>query len=222
VECGNSLYFCKKYRHWRRKYRFRYIAFPKSIDFRLSVCAKLSYTQYRVQIFFLCNATLTVYNTLRGWRHWPAIGDIEAMDWFGISLLWSLTVGLAKTTSRIDSLESNENAKCPLTVEIQLHRWAGILLLFGGEPNSSNIKRDTYNTVVLLDVPRDWFYRCPPTSGPYVLHRFRVLSLPASLRPLRPASDRILGVSHTSGVTSAFHSRLYSIYTSIAMPHTKV
>ena len=53
VECGNSLYFCKKYRHWRRKYRFRYIAFPKSIDFRLSVCAKLSYTQYRVQIFFL-------------------------------------------------------------------------------------------------------------------------------------------------------------------------
>ena len=53
------------------------------------------------------------------------------MDWFGISLLWSQTVGSAKTTSRIDSLESNENAKCPLTVEIWLHWWAGILLLFG-------------------------------------------------------------------------------------------
>jgi metal-dependent HD superfamily phosphatase/phosphodiesterase len=35
-------------------------------------------------------------------------------------------VGSAITTSRIDSLESNENAKCPLTVEIQLQRWAGI------------------------------------------------------------------------------------------------
>ena len=30
-------------------------------------------------------------------------------------------------TSRIDSPESNQNAKCPLTVEIQLHRWAGTL-----------------------------------------------------------------------------------------------
>ena len=30
-------------------------------------------------------------------------------------------------TSRIDSPESNQNAKCPLTVEIQLHRWVGIL-----------------------------------------------------------------------------------------------
>ena len=29
-------------------------------------------------------------------------------------------------TSRIDSPESNQNAKCPLTVEIQLHRWAGV------------------------------------------------------------------------------------------------
>ena len=29
-------------------------------------------------------------------------------------------------TSRIDSPESNQNAKHPLTVEIQLHRWAGV------------------------------------------------------------------------------------------------
>ena len=29
-------------------------------------------------------------------------GD-EAIDWFGFSRLWSLTVGYAKTTSRIDS-----------------------------------------------------------------------------------------------------------------------
>lgn len=62
---------------------------------------------------------------------------------------------LAKTTSRIDSLESNENAKCPLTMGIQLHRWAGILLLLGGELNGSNIKKDIYNTVVLSDVPCD-------------------------------------------------------------------
>lgn len=59
----------------------------------------------------------------------------------------------------------------------------------------------------------DWFYRCPPTdrplrpaslssfivarqpTGPYALHRFRVLSLPANHRFLRPASDRILGAS---------------------------
>ena len=61
------------------------------------------------------------------------------------------------------------------------------------------------------------FYRCPPTSGPYVLHLFRVLSLPANLRPLRLASDRILGVSHTSGVTSAFLFTVYSICTSMAM-----
>ena len=32
-------------------------------------------------------------------------------------------------------------------------------------------------------------------TGPYALHRFRVLSLPASLKPLRLASDRILGAS---------------------------
>ena len=32
-------------------------------------------------------------------------------------------------------------------------------------------------------------------TGPYALHRFRVLSLPANHRPLRPASDRILGAS---------------------------
>ena len=28
---------------------------------------------------------------------------VEAIDWFGFSRLWSLTVGYAKTTSRIDS-----------------------------------------------------------------------------------------------------------------------
>ena len=83
-------------------------------------------------------------------------------------------------------------------------------------------KKDTYNTAVLSDAPCDWFYRCPPTSGPYVLHRFRVLSLPANLRPLRPASDRILGVSHTSGMMSTFHLRLYSIYTQIAMLYKEV
>ena len=54
----------------------------------------------------------------------------EAIDWFGFSRLWSQTVGYAVTTSRIDSLESNKNAKCPLTVEIQFHRWVGILSLF--------------------------------------------------------------------------------------------
>lgn len=27
---------------------------------------------------------------------------VEAIDWFGFSRLWSLTVGYAKTTSRID------------------------------------------------------------------------------------------------------------------------
>ena len=32
-------------------------------------------------------------------------------------------------------------------------------------------------------------------TGPYALHRFRVLSLPANHRSLRPASDRILGAS---------------------------
>lgn len=78
-------------------------------------------------------------------------------------------------------------------------------------------KKDIYNTVVLSNVPCDGFYRCPPTSGSYVLHRFRVLSLPASLKPLRLASDRILGVSHTSGVTSALLFIVYSIGTQMAM-----
>ena len=54
-------------------------------------------------------------------------------------------------------------------------------------------------------------------TGPYALHRFRVLSLPANHRFLRPASDRILGVSHTSGVTSALLFIVYSIGTQMAM-----
>ena len=83
-------------------------------------------------------------------------------------------------------------------------------------------KKDIYNTAVLSDAPCDWFYRCPPTSDSYVLHRFRILSLPASLKPLRLVSDRILGVSHTIGMTSTFHLRLYSIYIQIAMFHIEV
>ena len=57
-------------------------------------------------------------------------------------------MGLAKTTSRIDSLESNKNAKCPLTVEIQLHRWAGILLF----DTSESIR------LVVIAEPTVWLY----------------------------------------------------------------
>ena len=97
-------------------------------------------------------------------------------------------MGLAKTTSRIDSLESNKNAKCPLTVEIQLHRWAGILLLLGGELNANSIKRTSttpqccpmplVTDFIVVRQPQTpmsciafGFYRCLPASSPYVLYQ---------------------------------------------------
>ncbi len=43
-------------------------------------------------------------------------------------------------TSRIDSPESNQNAKCPLTVEIQLHRWAGVFCHSAVNRIANNIK----------------------------------------------------------------------------------
>ena len=80
----------------------------------------------------------------------------EAIDWFGFSRLWSQTVGYAVTTSRIDSLESNENAKCPLTVEIQLHWWAGIFLLFGQHKIAVFIGKDDFFPFDLLGSEHDF------------------------------------------------------------------
>lgn len=34
----------------------------------------------------------------------------EAIDWFGLSRLWSKTMGYAATTNQIDFFELNENA----------------------------------------------------------------------------------------------------------------
>ena len=48
-----------------------------------------------------------------------------------------------------------------------------------------NLKGDC-NTLMLLVSLNDWFYRCPPTSGPFVLHRFRVFPLPANRPAQRP------------------------------------
>ena len=57
----------------------------------------------------------------------------------------------------------------------------------------------------------------PMVFLPVLWYRFRVLSLPASLKPLRLASNRILGVSHTSGMTSAVLFTVYSICAQMAM-----
>jgi len=57
----------------------------------------------------------------------------------------------------------------------------------------------------------------PMVFLPVLWYRFRVLSLPASLKPLRLASNRILGVSHTSGMTSAVLFTVYSICVQMAM-----
>ena len=57
----------------------------------------------------------------------------------------------------------------------------------------------------------------PMVFLPVLWYRFRVLSLPASLKPLRLASNRILSVSHTSGMTSAVLFTVYSICVQMAM-----
>ena len=90
-------------------------------------------------------------------------------------------------TSRIDSPESNQNAKCPLTVEIQLHRWAGVFCHSAVNWIANNIKgtpttpwccpMSLVTDFIVVRQPQApmscisfGFYRCPPTSGPYVLH----------------------------------------------------
>ena len=59
-------------------------------------------------------------------------------------------------------------------------------------------------------------------SSPYVWLCFQVFLLPANSPIHVRLSFRILGVSHTSGMTSTFHLRLYSIYIQIAMFHIEV
>ena len=51
-----------------------------------------------------------------------------------------------------------------------------------------------HRDAVRIPLMTDFIVVRQPT-GPYALHRFRVLSLPANHRSLRPASDRILGAS---------------------------
>lgn len=48
-----------------------------------------------------------------------------------------------------------------------------------------NLKGDC-NTLMLLASLNDWFFRCPPTVTPKVVHRFRVFPLPANRPAQRP------------------------------------